>query len=97
MVRAMILHPSMHWKDGIDASLCQKALRYVTHMYNNNPKNGVSQMDIFTASTVTRHRLMVIHVFGCPVYILDPKVQQGQKLPCWQQRSHQGIFMGLGQ
>jgi hypothetical protein len=52
-------------------------------------------MDIFTGSTIPRHRLMDTHVWGCPVYILDPKVQQGQKLPRWQPRSRQGIFMGL--
>jgi hypothetical protein len=81
MARAMILHSSMHWKDGIDASLWHMAVTYATHIYNNTPNNGVSPMDIFTGSTIPRHRLMDTHVWGCPVYILDPKVQQGQKLP----------------
>jgi hypothetical protein len=54
-------------------------------------------MDIFTGSTIPRHRLMDAHVWGCSVYILDPKVQQGQKLPGWQPRSRQRIFIGLSQ
>jgi hypothetical protein len=40
---------------------------------------------------------MDIHVWGCPVYILNLKVQQGQNLRRWQPCSHQGIFMGLSQ
>jgi hypothetical protein len=32
MVRAMILHASMHWKDGIDANLWPMAVTYTTHI-----------------------------------------------------------------
>jgi hypothetical protein len=64
--RAMILHSSMHWKYGIDASLWPMAVTYATHIYNNTPNNGVSPMDIFTGSTIPRHRLMDTHVWGCP-------------------------------
>jgi hypothetical protein len=95
--RAMILHLSMHWKDGIDASLWPVDITYAAHICNNTPTKGVSPMDIFTGSTIPRHRLMDTHVWGCPVYILIPKVKHGQKLPQWQPRSHQGIFMGLSQ
>jgi hypothetical protein len=73
----MILHSSMRWKDGTDASIWPVAVTYATHIYNTTPKNGVSPMEIFTGSTIPRHRLMDAHVCGCPAYILDPKVQQG--------------------
>ena len=33
--------------------------------------------------------------WGCPVYVLDPKLQQGQRLPCWELRARPGIFLGL--
>jgi hypothetical protein len=95
MSHIMILHSSMHWKYGIDASLWPMDVTYATHIYNNTPKNGVSPMNIFMESTFPRHCLMDIHVWGCPIYIFDPKVQQGQKLPHWQPCSPQGIFMGL--
>jgi hypothetical protein len=38
---------------------------------------------------------MDMHVSGRPPYVLDPKVQQGRKLPRWQPRSRRGVFMGL--
>jgi hypothetical protein len=42
MARAMILHSSIHWKDGIDTSIWPMAVTYTTHIYNNTPNNGVS-------------------------------------------------------
>ena len=35
------------------------------------------------------------HVFGCPVYILDPALQDGKKILKWDSRAHQGIFVGF--
>jgi hypothetical protein len=40
---------------------------------------------------------MNVHFWGCPLYVLDPKIQQGQKLPRWEPRSRRGIFLGLSQ
>jgi hypothetical protein len=72
------------------------AVTYAAHVCNQMPKlNGVCPEDLFSGSTVPRHRLLDLHVWGCPVYVLDPKLQQGQKLPRWKPRSRQGIFIGL--
>jgi hypothetical protein len=38
-----------------------------------------------------------LDVWGCPLYVLDPKIQQGQKLPRWEPRSMGGMFLGLSQ
>jgi hypothetical protein len=89
MARVMIKNLSMHWKDGIAASIWPMEVTYATYIYNNTPNNGVLVMDIFTGSTIPCHRLMDAYVWGCPVYILDPNVQQGQKLPLWQPHSCQ--------
>jgi hypothetical protein len=92
----MILHACLHWNNGIDSSLWPMDVKYVAHVYTQMPKlNGVWPADFFSGYTVPRHRLLDLHVWGCPVYVLDPKLQQGQKLPRWQPRSRQGIFMGL--
>jgi hypothetical protein len=95
MARAMILHASMHWKDLIDASLWQMAVNHAIHIYNNTPKKGVTPADIFTGSTVPRHHLLDLHVWGCPAYVLDPQMRQGRKLPRWQPRSRRGVKLGL--
>jgi hypothetical protein len=95
MARSMILHASVHWKDGIDETVWPQAVIYAVHVYNNTPKNGLFPVDVFTGSAVPRHRLMDVHVWGCPLYVLDPKNQQGQKLPRWEPRARRGILLGL--
>ena len=38
-----------------------------------------------------------LHVWGCPLFILDKIISDGKKLPHWKPRDSQGIFMGLSQ
>jgi hypothetical protein len=95
--RALILHAAAHWPHGIDSSLWPMAVDYSVHIYNNTPDlNGMCRpADPFTGEVVPRHSLQDFHTWGCPVFILDPKLQSGQRLPRWQPRSRQGVFMGL--
>jgi hypothetical protein len=39
--------------------------------------------------------LMRTHVWGCPVYVLEPKLQDGRKLPKWNCRARMGQFLGF--
>jgi len=71
------------------------AINYATYMYIHIPKNRICPADIFFGGMVPRHRLKDLHVWGCPVFVLDPKLQQGQKLPRWEPRSCRGMFVGL--
>jgi hypothetical protein len=95
MARAMILHANMHWKDGSYASLWTMAVNYAIHIYNNTPYKGVTPADIFTGSTVPRHHILDLHVWGCPVYVLDPQMQQGRKLPRWKPISGRVVNLDL--
>ena len=36
-----------------------------------------------------------MHVWGCPCYVLDPKLQDGHKLPKRKPRSRHGMFVGF--
>ena len=36
-----------------------------------------------------------MHVWGYPCYVLDPKLQDGHKLPKWKPRSRRGMFVGF--
>ena len=41
------------------------------------------------------YKIQYIHVFRCPVYVLDPILQAGKKLPCWQPRSRKELCVGF--
>ena len=36
-----------------------------------------------------------LHVLGAPVYVLDPKLQDGKKIPKWEPRSRLGMYLGF--
>ena len=97
MARAMLLHATLHWKgNAIKSDLWPLAVAYATHMYNMIPnQHDLCPADLFSGTQIPRHKLKDNHTWGCPVYVLDPKLQQGQKLPRWQPRSCQGVFVGF--
>ena len=40
------------------------------------------------------HQMVLnVRIWGCPVYVLDPTLLQGAKLPKWQPHSCHGIFV----
>jgi len=45
--------------------------------------------------TKSNHKVLRnLHVWGCPAYVLDPKLRDGSKLPKWEPESKWGQFLG---
>jgi hypothetical protein len=51
-------------------------------------------MELITKQKSDHLDLLRSHVWGCPAYVLEPKLQNGQKLPKWNRRSRLGQFLG---
>ena len=56
---------------------------------------GLSAMSMYTKTARDPSKLSELHVWGCPVYVLEPKLQDGKKLPKWNTKSRRGVYMGL--
>jgi hypothetical protein len=99
--RAMLLHAVIHWPDSANLELWPFAVRHAIFIWNHLPRQGtrLSPLEIFTRSTVSNvpGLLSRMHVWGCPVYVLDPKIQDGKKLPKWSPRVRRGQFVGFSQ
>ena len=98
MARAMLLHLRIHWPDEFDPALWPFALDYAVHVYNNLPydiKNGLSPQEIFSGVINGTNPLRRLRVFGSPCYVLDPRLQDGKKIPKWEPRARQGQFLGF--
>jgi len=97
MARTMFLHAFLHWPDYQSLSNWPMAVDYAVFIYNHCPNriNGVAPVDVMTRTQVPRQRLVNLHVWGCPVYVLDPRLQDGRKIPRWQPRSRRGVFVGF--
>ena len=53
-----------------------------------------SPFELFARSEVTPN-LNHFQPFGCPVFVLDNKMQSGKKLPKWEVRSRMGVYLGM--
>ena len=72
------------------------AVQYSTYVYKTLPwANNISPSDLFFGSTLPWHKLQNMHVWGCPVYVLSPTLQSGNKISWWEPRSRCGVFCGL--
>ena len=95
--RTMLLHATIHWPEIEHLHLWPFALQHAAFLWNNLPNRttGVAPIEIFSGvSLSTFEHLTRSHVWGCPVYVLDPKLQDGKKLPKWQARARRGQYLG---
>ena len=94
--RVMMLHAALRWPAMTDASLWPMALSHSAHLWNITPKeeSGLAPLEIFACSKFQFPIVQGQHVWGCPVYVLDPRLQDGKKIPKWQPRSRRGMFVG---
>ena len=79
------------------------AVNYSVHIWNNTPRqdlNFKTPDEIFSGNTShlsdadKREIMKTFHPFGCPVYVLDAKLQNGQKIEKWAPRTRTGVFLG---
>ena len=98
IARAMLIHFAIRWPEVFDVSVWPMAIQYAKWLVNHVPKaNGIAAIELIVRSKTARHVLQNAHVFGCPVYVLDPKLQSLSHLPKFQARSKRGVFMGFSE
>jgi hypothetical protein len=93
----MMLHSAIHWPDVADPCLWPMAVQHATFLYNHMPAldSGLSPHDLFSKTRWEHRRFADLHVWGCPVYVLDKTLSDGKKLPKWKPRSQRCIYVGL--
>jgi hypothetical protein len=93
----MQIHAALRWPDVSDRELWPMALANAGSLHNITPnmKTGRSPEEVWTHSHSTHSWLRNVHVWGCPLYILDPRGQAGHKLPAWDPRSRCAQNMGF--
>jgi len=93
--RTMLIHAMIHWPEIIMETLWPYALRLAVDIHNSTPnQSGMTPEEIFTGSKFG-NKLQDFHSFGCPIFVLDPTLQQGQKIPRWKPRSRVGVYLGF--
>jgi hypothetical protein len=97
IARTMMLHAGIHWPDVASPQLWPMAVQHACFLWNHvpDPSTGLSPTDIFTKTRWPHKKFFDLHVWGCPVYVLDKSLQDGKKLPKWKPRSSRSVYMGL--
>ena len=95
--RAMMQHSAMHWPDQFNQSLWPFALDHAVWLHNHTPvrDSGLAPVELWRGQKLACGELQRARVWGCPVYVLDPKLQDGKKIPKWAPRSKVGQYLGF--
>ena len=102
--RTMMLHQALLWHEQFDMRLWLFALEHAVYLWNHLPSIhdheadsvviGVSPVELFISTTVGCKIFSNEYPWGCPAYVLHPKLQDGKKLPNWDFRTRQGQRLG---
>ena len=99
IARTMMIHSAMHWPEVSDVELWPMAVKHAVHVFNRvpSPDTGVCSLDKFTRQRFPQNKFHDLHVWGCPVYVLDKRTADGMKIPKWAPRSSRYIYMGVSE
>ena len=81
--RTLLLHAAIHWPDMADLKLWPFALQHAVYLWNILPdqRTKLSPLELISGSRVPNYtHLQRLHVWGCPTFVLDPRLQDGKKL-----------------
>ena len=78
-----MLHQALLWPEQFDMRLWPFALTHDAYLWNilPNAEYGLSLVEIFTGIKMDPKALRSEKTWGCPAHVLDPKLQDGKKLP----------------
>ena len=80
---ANMLHSAYHWPQQASIKLWPMAINYAVRVFNHLPSidTGLCPDEMWSQSLTTHDDLRRAHVWGCPVYVLEPELQDGKKMP----------------
>jgi hypothetical protein len=79
--RTILLHAMRYWPEYITTMLCPFAAKCIEDRINNLTVNdhGTTLEMNFSGSQASHVQLKNYHLFGCPCYVLDSRVQTNPK------------------
>ena len=99
MARSFMIHAALNWgmNGSNDLKLWSLALDHAGWLYNRIPqrRSGITPLEFVTKDKANHVDLARTHVWGCPCYVLDAKLQNNHKLPKWNKRARMGQFLGF--
>ena len=84
-----MFHSALCWPELTDLKLWPLALKHAEHLHNEmiQMDSGLAPIELWTKSKSSYSAIQNAHTWGCPVFVLDPTLQDGKKIPKWQPRA----------
>ena len=94
--RTMMIHAALRWPEHNKKDLWPLALSHAVHLHKKIPSmdNCLTPNKLWSRSKSSYSAVVQAHPWGCPVYVLQPWLQDGGKVPKWEPRSRRGQYMG---
>ena len=96
LTRAQLIHAAICWPNQADLELWPFAFDHSVYLWNNMPsKDGFTPEEKWAGVKEKGFsHLRRLHPWGCPAYVLDPRLQDDKKIPKFLPRARQGVFLG---
>jgi len=93
--RTLLLHATSKWPQVLTEEFWPFAFKHACNFHNASIHSETHQTPYF-AFTGERPpwRMSDFRVFGCPVFVLDKRLQDGDSLAKWKARSWTGVYIG---
>jgi hypothetical protein len=95
--RAMLLHSVISWPEQTNLELWPFAMNQAVYLWNHMPSKNtrLAPFDFFASTRFPSYdHLQRSHVWGCPVYLLEPSLQDNKKILKWKPCSRRGMHLG---
>jgi hypothetical protein len=94
--RTMMIYAALRWPEHNQRDLWPLALSHAVSLHNELPTQSsrLTPHEVWSRSKSSFSAVVNAHPWGCPVYVLQPRLQDGGKVPKWEPRSRQGQYMG---
>ena len=97
MAGTMLLHAATQWPDiASDPTTWPLAVRHAVYIHNQimSVKAGLSPMELWSKTRFPMQKQLSLHVWGCPVYVLEKNLADGKSIGQWKAKSQQMVYMG---
>lgn len=95
-----VWHDAIHWPEAYDPAIWPFALTYACHVSNSLPlqSTNLSPAEQWHGLKVDHEEVLSrILPWGCPSYVLESTLAQGNSIPKFKPRSRSGQFLGVSQ
>ncbi len=93
--RTILLHAMAKWPSVITEDMWPFAIRHMVNFHNVSIRQDktFTPFRLFTGQEAP-WSLQDFRVFGCPTYVLNKRLQDGDSFHKWRARSWQGVYIG---